>query len=114
MYEDYPSIEIEALALLAQGDIARGVSKGRYLICLKFNEDSIYIKSSLLDAVFWQLLAATENIDIAAIVIDYQAALESNQKSNLLVTLEMLRDINGLHQERTLPAFICLDVFNPP
>lgn len=63
--------------------------------------------------MFWQLIAATENIYVAAIVIDYQAALESNQTDVLLDTMSMLGDINGFQEERALPAFICLDVFNP-
>lgn len=53
----------------------------------------------------------TDNIYIAAIVVDYEAA--SHQQDYLLEVLRDLSDIDTLQEDSPLAPFVRLDVFNP-
>lgn len=111
MYEEYPEIPISDLLTCAQNDIARGQTLGRYILCLRCNSTSIYSNPSTFQPSPSVLLMKIhlDNIYIAAIIINYQAA----SRDQLFEILTRLSDIDGFHEDSPVPEFICLEVFDP-
>ena len=117
MYESYSEIPVENLITCADDDVARGESLRKYMLSLRVDSPSIYSECHVNTRIlakkqFW-LRDSTDNISLAAIVIDYSTAAASGETNQLLDALRRLSDKDGFRKDERVPAYMRLDVFDP-